>query len=393
MPRRRRQGARAVVACRWVARDRRAGGRAGGRPDRLRQAQSAMSTALHLCAWVLWSLPHALSTATQTQESTEAFPTWDRAHPDAAVPARDNAMLAQAHHTLLGATTRPGLPLRTKRCFQTAAMGNAPEACATGDAGDGSWEPDGGLGYRWQPASCRLRYATPAQLRCTLAGKRLAFLGDSLVRNLFDGIVHHAGLSRVTGRGYGTKSKQSDGYATHQSSDILMMLHWAPCAVVTDGLDAPSGLAPIAALQWSECQSASVVGTHRPMRSRNLEDLLSGFGIRRASGAAVAARATASRCPATPAFCVTESSGGDVELLPPEVTSLPRSGVEVCMAGYSSTAADDAGVAAKRIPSSTSPNDVDFKGEVRSSWRQLCEPPDVVVFNLGTSEHTFAVRR
>lgn len=348
-----------------------------------------MSTALQLCAWriawVLWSLSHALSTATQ---STESFPTWDRAHPDAAVPARDNALLARAHHTLLGAITRPGLPSRTKRCFQTEAAGDAPEACATGDAGDGSWEPDRGLGYRWQPASCRLQYATAAQLRCALAGKRLAFLGDSLVRNLFDGIVHQAGLSRVTGRGYGTKSKQSDAYATHQPSDILMMLHWAPCAVVTDGVDTPTGLSPIAALQWSECASASVVGTHRPMRSRNLDDLLSGFGIRRRdSGTAVAARAIASRCPATPAFCVTEGSGGDIELLPPEVTSLPRSGVEVCMAGYSSIADND-GLAVKRIPSSTFLNDVDVNGGIRSSWRQLCEPPDVVVFNLGTSEHT-----
>ncbi len=184
---------------------------------------------------------------------------------------------------------------------------------------------------------------------------------------------------------YGTKSKQSDAYATHAESDILMQLHWAPCAVAADGLETPNGLSPIAELQWSECKTASVVGTIRPMRSRHLDDLLSGFSIRRRSiDGEVVARATSSSCPTTPALCVTEGGAGDIELLPREVTALPRSGTELCMAGYSSTA----DTAARRVSSSNlKVLNEGVEGQVRSSWRQLCEPPDVIVLNLGASDH------
>jgi hypothetical protein len=165
-----------------------------------------------------------------------------------------------------------------------------------------------------------------------------------------------------------------------------MQLHWAPCAVATDGVETPTGLSSIGALQWSECKTASVVGTVRPMRSRHFDDLLSGFGIRRRGigGAAAARENNASfSCPATPALCVTEGGAGDIELLPPEVTALPRSGAELCMAGYSSTA----DTAARRVSSSKLLDDAGVEGQVRSSWRQLCEPPDVIVFNLGASDY------
>ena len=64
-------------------------------------------------------------------------------------------------------------------------------------------------------------------------------------------LVHHAGLSVVKGREYGTKAKQSDAYAVDAGSDILVQLHWAPCALPTTDTPASAELAgvPLANLQ------------------------------------------------------------------------------------------------------------------------------------------------
>ena len=231
---------------------------------------------------------------------------WDSTHPDALPAPKGNALWAQ--WAAAAAASRPSTAAASisqklgaggggaqKGAAAAAAASScyddetqATRACATGDAGPGHWEEAEAAGDDgtadatiWRPDACRLRAAGLKELRCVLAGKRLAFLGDSLVRNLFDGIVHHAGLTRVRGRAYGTKSKQSDAFATHADSDILMQLHWAPCAIATNGLETPADLSVMAGLQWSECGGASVVGDARPVRSRNLDDLLAGFSIRR----------------------------------------------------------------------------------------------------------------
>jgi hypothetical protein len=237
----------------------------------------------------------------------ESFPTWDRAHPDAAVPARDNALLAKPHRPLA-------------RAGQASCFGGEvgqPRACTTGDAGSGRWEPQGGVGWRWRPSGCRLRYASQRELRCVLGSTRIAMVGDSLVRNLFDGLAHHTGLSVARGVDYGPKAKQRDAYAMHAADDILIQLHWAPCAVPY-ATEPPPSLSGFGRVQWSDCQAATSIGretkgtVHRP---RDLADILHGYGVRRSQPASLngaGARAKPSSCgPTAEAQCVSEQLAPD----------------------------------------------------------------------------------
>ena len=356
-----------------------------------------MPSALHLWAWrIAWL-------TTQSQERAEVFPTWDRAHPDAAVPARDNALLAQGHHTLLGPTTRPGSPWRSSdRCFKSEAADSAPKACATGDAGDGRWEPDGGLapGYRWRPASCRLRYATARQLRCVLASKRIAMVGDSLVRNLFDGLAHHAGLAVVAGTGYGKLAKQHDAYAMAAADDTLVQLHWAPCAAHANSAE-PPGLSEFGRVQWADCQAAATIshasasdsassGVGRrdslPARPRELGDILRGFGVRRDRSRLDVDGS--SRCPVSQSQCVREFSTAaagaqdGMALCAEQLQPLsPLLAVAAAAQGAANNISCVVGYGADRGAESPRYQYVPgqhLSGIEWSCWRQFCEPPAVL---------------
>ena len=274
-------------------------------------------------------------------------------------------------------------------CHPPAAPGDPP-ACATGDAGAGRWEIDAfapSSRPTWRPEACRLRPAGTTELRCALRGKRIAFLGDSLLRNLFHGLVHHTGLLLVKGREYGTKAKQSDAYAVDAGSDILVQLHWAACAIPTTDIPPSAEVAavPLANLQWGECQGASIVGNSRPLMSRDLQDIFRGFSTHKHGSGGVDPR-----CPAEPAWCVTK--GGDAvesrsprarteyEVVPLEVSALPSGGRELCMAGYSTAAGQPTSLPRSTLGAFAPEQLLEL---VRSTWRQLCEPPDIVVMNLG----------
>ena len=184
-------------------------------------------------------------------------------------------------------------------------------------------------------------------------------LGDSLVRNLFDGLAAHAKLRREKGVSYGTKNKQADATAVADAAGrTLVSLHWAPCAVPAE-LPPPAGLSPIGAVQWTECQVATAVGLSHPLRPRNLEDLLRGFGVRRPLPA------ESLPCPEAPARCVVERSTG----LAAEEADDSRQ----CTVGY----AAPSGTASPRSEP-TAVADL-----VWSTWSQQCEPPDTVLLNLG----------
>ena len=142
--------------------------------------------------------------------ASDPSPAYDRAHPDKAAPARSNAQLAQAHGK---AAYRASRSTASRACFKGSPLLGA---CTTGDAGSGRWQQQGAAGLRrWHPQSCELRYATPRELRCALSSRRIAMVGDSLIRNLFEGLAHHAGLTVASGVDFGPKSKQRDAYSAN----------------------------------------------------------------------------------------------------------------------------------------------------------------------------------
>ena len=160
----------------------------------------------------------ALPAAVAALSGEDPTPVFDKQHPDKPAPARSNAQLAQPHGQ---AASRASRSKASRACFASAPM---PGACTTGDAGPGRWQKQGTAGLRrWHPAACELRYvATQRELRCVssphtpyrassfapmtisaasrwlcsqaLASRRIAMVGDSLIRNLFEGLAHHAGL-------------------------------------------------------------------------------------------------------------------------------------------------------------------------------------------------------
>lgn len=378
----------------------------------------------------------------------DSFPTWDRAHPDAPVPARDNALLAQNHPqpSTHPRAVSPSGNLQSGRvaakpslrsdevCFHSESTTGTTNVCTSSDIGDGTWEPSGGLGYRWRPAACKLRYATQAELRCILAGKRVAMVGDSLIRNLFDGLAHHAKLSVVAGTGYGPKTKQHDAYAMDAADDILVQLHWAPCAVPANSPQ-PPGLSHFGRVQWADCQAAATIGREsesskgsksQPGRPRDLGDLLRGFGVRR-DRSRFESRLhtdTALRCPASQSLCVHEQTshigtGGSVSdstetRVPTEGTRNPTADGRICaeklqplpsllalasaaqgvtnniscVVGYAAEVGTNypryeiIATAGQQLPDPPAPLSP-------SCWRQFCEPPQIIVLNLGLWQTEF----
>ena len=122
-------------------------------------------------------------------------PLWDSARPDAQPKPLSNRLFNAGRPN--GQTKKPlaRAPAGTAApaaCHPPAAPGDPP-ACGTGDAGAGLWQTMGSSARpTWRPEACQLRAAGTTELRCALRGKRIAFLGDSLVRNLFHGVSSQA---------------------------------------------------------------------------------------------------------------------------------------------------------------------------------------------------------
>ncbi|KAL5223659.1 hypothetical protein ABZP36_010298 [Zizania latifolia] len=100
-------------------------------------------------------------------------------------------------------------------------------------------KPDGGyLGWRWQPAGCRLSTLDPEAFLRLVRGKRLAFVGDSMARNQAEALVCH--LATVARPGTVHRNEERVGrkfwrWAFPAPHDVNISTYWSPFLVRSEG--------------------------------------------------------------------------------------------------------------------------------------------------------------
>lgn len=88
---------------------------------------------------------------------------------------------------------------------------------------------------------CRYHRMPPSEARCALGGLRIAFVGDSLLRNLFENFALLLRGPILPLDGGKKKVKWGDFLQIDEASNVSMVFHWAPLVPPPDEADPVQG--------------------------------------------------------------------------------------------------------------------------------------------------------